>query len=109
MLGGGPFEHSARVRDRIKTDRRDGLKLRGPGARRELEPIYVPDEADEAMRDLVRAREDAVALQRQVRHRLGALLLRNDIRYAAKTAWTDAHRRWISRPVIALPCAAHRI
>ena len=53
----------------------------------------------EAMRDLVRAREDAVAMQRQARHRLGALLLRNDIRYAGKTAWTDAHRRWISSVV----------
>jgi hypothetical protein len=59
------------------------------------------------MRDLVRAREDAVAVQRQVRHRLGALLLRNDIRYAGKTPWTEAHRRWIARLV--LPNAAQRI
>jgi hypothetical protein len=44
--------------------------------------------ATTAIRDLVRAREDAVNVQRQVRHRLSALLLRNDIRYAGKTAWT---------------------
>jgi transposase len=73
----------------------------------ELSPIYVPDAADEAMRDLVRAREDAVNVQRQVRHRLSALLLRNDIRYAGKCAWTEAHQRWIARLV--LPSPAQRI
>jgi transposase len=52
----------------------------------ELEPIYVPDEKDEAMRDLVRAREDAVCMQRQTRQRLQALLLRNEIRYVGKSA-----------------------
>jgi len=62
----------------------------------ELSPVYVPDERDEAMRDLVRTREDAVAMQRQARQRLAALLLRNDIRYVGKTAWTAAHRRWIA-------------
>jgi transposase len=98
-----PSNTPRRVRDRIKTDRRDCLKLAGLARAGELEPIYVPDAADEAVRDLVRAREDAVAMQRQARHRLGALLLRNDIRYAAKTAWTDAHRRWISSVVIARP------
>jgi transposase len=45
----------------------------------------------------VRAREDAVATQRQARQRLAALLLRNDLRYSGKTAWTEAHRRWIAR------------
>src|SRR5512134_1697072 len=102
-----PSNTPRRVRDRIKTDRRDCLKLAGLARAGELEPIYVPDVADEAMRDLVRAREDAVAVQRQVRHRLGALLLRNDIRYAGKTPWTEAHRRWIARLVLAN--AAQRI
>jgi transposase len=102
-----PSNTPRRVRDRIKTDRRDCLKLAGLARAGELEPIYVPDVADEAMRDLVRAREDAVTVQRQVRHRLSALLLRNDIRYAGKTPWTQAHRRWIARLV--LPNAAQRI
>ena len=64
---------------------------------------------DEAMRDLVRTREDAVAMQRQARHRLAALLLRNDIRYAGKTAWTAAHRRWIARLDAAAAGATHRL
>ncbi len=55
------------------------------------------------MRDLVRTREDAVAMQRQARHRLAALLLRNDLRYAGKTAWTAAHRRWIASLQLAQP------
>ena len=66
-------------------------------ARGELTAIYVPEVADEALRDLVRARADVVAMQRQARHRLQALLLRNDIRYVGKTAWTPAHQRWSAR------------
>ncbi len=69
--------------------------------------IYVPEATDEALRDLVRSREDAVAMQRQARHRLQALLLRNDIRYAGKTARTPAHQRWIAR--LKLPHATQQI
>jgi transposase len=98
-----PSNTPRRVRDRIKTDRRDCLKLAGLARAGELTPIYVPDQLDEAMRDLVRTREDAVAMQRQVRHRLAALLLRNDIRYVGKTAWTTAHQRWIARLTLSQP------
>ena len=48
------------------------------------------------MRDLVRAREDAVRECRNARHRLKALLLRNGITYTGKTAWTAAHLRWLA-------------
>lgn len=101
-----PSNTPRRVSDRIKTDRRDSLKLAGLARAGELTAIYVPDPADEAIRDLVRAREDAVAVQRQARHRLAALLLRNEIRYAGKTAWTDGHRRWIAS--LQLPISAQR-
>lgn len=93
--------------DRIKTDRRDAMKLARLARAGELEPIYVPDEKDEAMRDLVRAREDAVCMQRQARQRLQALLLRNEIRYVGRSSWTRAHRRWISK--VKLPNAAQQI
>jgi transposase len=73
------------------------LKLARLARAGELSAIHVPDQGDEAVRDLVRAREDAVDMQRQARQRLQALLLRNDIRYVGKTAWTPAHRRWIAR------------
>jgi transposase len=93
--------------DRVKTDRRDAMKLARLARAGELQPIYVPDAVDEAMRDLVRVREDAVAMQRQARQRLQALLLRNEIRYVGKCAWTQAHRRWISG--LKLPNAAQQI
>ena len=95
------------MRGRIKTDRRDSLKLAGLARAGELTPIYVPDVRDEAMRDLVRTREDAVAMQRQARHRLTALLLRNDVRYVGKSVWSAAHRRWIAG--LRLPQPAQRI
>jgi transposase len=93
--------------DRVKTDRRDAMKLARLARAGELEPIYVPDEKDEAMRDLVRAREDAVAMQRQARQRLQALLLRNEIRYVGRSTWTQAHRRWIAH--LKLPNPAQQI
>jgi transposase len=93
--------------DRVKTDRRDAMKLARLARAGELAPIYVPDALDEAMRDLVRAREDAVCMQRQARQRLQALLLRNEIRYVGRSSWTRAHRRWIAK--IKLPNPAQQI
>lgn len=93
--------------DHIKTDRRDCLNLARLARAGELEAIYVPDARDEAMRDLVRTREDCVCMQHQARQRLQALLLRNDVRYAGKTAWTAAHRRWIAS--LKLPDPAQQI
>jgi transposase len=93
--------------DRVKTDRRDAMKLARLARAGELEPIYVPDEKDEAMRDLVRTREDAVCMQRQARQRLQALLLRNEIRYVGRCSWTQAHRRWIAQ--LKLPNPAQQI
>ena len=93
--------------DRVKTDRRDAMKLARLARAGVLEPIYIPDEKDEAMRDLVRTREDAVCMQRQARQRLQALLLRNEIRYVGRSSWTVAHRRWIAK--LKLPNAAQQI
>jgi transposase len=92
--------------ERVKTDRRDAMKLARLARVGELTPVRVPDEADEALRDLVRAREDAVREQRNARHRLKALLLRNGITYSGKSAWTAAHLRWLA--TLALPHAAQQ-
>jgi transposase len=96
-----------RAGDRVKTDRRDCLQLARLARAGELAPIYVPDARDEAVRDLVRAREDAVSMQRQPRQRLQALLLRNEIRYVCKSSWTAAHRRWLAQ--LKLPEPAQQI
>jgi transposase len=83
--------------ERIKTDRRDSEMLARMARAGEVTPIYVPGEIDEALRDLVRARDDAIIAQRKARQQLKALLLRNEIRYVGKTSWTPAHRRWLAQ------------
>jgi len=96
-----------RAGDHVKTDRRDSERLASLARAGELEPIHVPDIRDEAIRDLVRARDDALISQRRARQQLKALLLRNDIRYVGKTSWTAAHRRWLSE--LKLPQGAQQI
>ena len=91
-----PSSIPKRSGDRVKTDRRDALQLARLSRDGNLTAVRVPDEADEAVRDLVRAREDAVREQRNARHRLKALLLRNGITYVGKSSWTAAHLRWLA-------------
>lgn len=98
-----PSSIPKRAGDRVKTDRRDALMLARLARAGELAPVRVPDLGDEAVRDLVRAREDAVREQRNARHRLKALLLRNGIAYAGKAAWTPAHLRWLADLKLPLP------
>ncbi|HID68060.1 MAG TPA: IS110 family transposase, partial [Roseibacterium sp.] len=68
---------------------------------------HVPDETDEAMRDLVRAREDAVRASRVSRQLLGGFLLRHSKRYEGKSRWSQAHMHWIL--AIKMPHAAAQI
>ena len=98
-----PSSIPRRPADRIKTDRRDALLLARLARAGELIAVRVPDALDEAIRDLSRAREDAVREQRNARHRLKALLLRNGIRYSGKGSWTAAHRRWLASLKLPLP------
>lgn len=93
--------------ERVKTDRRDAMKLARLARAGELATVRVPDSADEAVRDVVRAREDAVREQRNARHRLKALLLRNGIVYAARSSWSAAHLRWLAR--VKLPEPAQQL
>jgi transposase len=83
--------------DRVKTDRRDSLMLARLHRAGELTAVWVPDGAQEALRDLTRAREDMKHLQRQARQRLLAFLLRHGKRYGGKSTWTQAHYRWMER------------
>lgn len=81
--------------DRVKTDRRDSLSLARLLRAGELTAVWVPDSAHEALRDLVRAREDMKHLQRQAKQRLLAFLLRHGKRYDGKSNWTQMHFRWL--------------
>jgi transposase len=80
--------------DRVKTDRRDALALARLHRAGELTAVWVPDQAQEALRDLTRCREDMKHLQRQARQRLLAFLLRHGRRFGGKSKWTQAHLRW---------------
>jgi transposase len=82
--------------DRVKTDRRDALKLARSYRAGDLTAVWVPDAAHEALRDLVRAREAAKKDQLRARHRLGKFLLRHGRRPATTMhAWTQAHLTWV--------------
>lgn len=81
--------------DRVKTDRRDSLNLARLFRAGELTPVWVPDGAQEALRDLTRAREDMKHLQRQAKQRLLGFLLRHGKRFGGKDNWTQAHFRWM--------------
>jgi transposase len=80
--------------DRVKTDRRDAERLARLLHIGELPQVRVPTEAEEAARDLVRAREDARSDLMRARHRLSKLLLRHGLVWQA-AAWTQAHAQWL--------------
>src|SRR5438034_463641 len=82
--------------DRIKTDRRDAARLARCYRSGDLTPVWVPDAAHEALRDLVRAREAAKKDQLRARHRLGKFLLRRGLRAAGGVKnWTLQHLLWV--------------
>src|SRR4029077_8476287 len=86
--------------DRVKTDRRDALKLARSYRAGDLTPVWVPDAPHEALRDLVRAREAAKKDQLRARHRLGKFLLRHGRRAPFRIkAWTQAHLTWVKSAV----------
>lgn len=87
--------------DRVKTDRRDAEKLARCYRAGDLTAVWVPTPAHEALRDLVRAREDAREDQQRARQRLGKFLLRHGWRPPedVKKNWTAKHMDWIKRQV----------
>jgi len=93
--------------DRVKTDPRDSQMLARLHRAGELRAIYVPDDTDAAMRDLVRAREDAVVVGTQAKYRLKAFLLRQGRRYPGREGWTRPYRRWLTD--LSFPNAAQHI
>jgi len=98
-----PSRIPQRPGERIKTDRRDALKLAGLARAGELVPVTIPDERDEAIRDLSRARADAVRARLKARQQLKALMLRHGRRYSGKTSWSAAHERYLAAVSFAYP------
>lgn len=84
-----------RASDRIKTDRRDARKLAGLFRAGQLTYVHIPDSSDEVIRDVCRARTDAVENQTRSRQQLSALLLRNGHHYKGQSTWNEAHLRYL--------------
>src|SRR5688572_16325912 len=91
--------------ERVKTNRRDARKLVELGRAGLLTAVQPPTPADEAVRDLARARDDAREDLQRSRHRLGKLLLRRGLHFSGRN-WTRAHRQWIDS--LTWPHAAER-
>jgi transposase len=92
----GKIERPAQ--DRVKTDRRDAERVLRLLMIDGLHPVRVPSTEEEALRDLIRAREDLRCDLLRARQRLSKLLLRHDVRYEdSASAWTARHRDWLTR------------
>lgn len=93
--------------DRVKNDRRDAAMLARLHRAGELTAVYVPNAQDEAMRDLSRAREDAVTAAKKAKQRLKAFLLRNRVTFTGKSQWSKAYFNWLAD--IAMPYPAQQV
>lgn len=89
--------------DRLKNDRRDCLNLARLHRSGELTSVYVPNEDDEALRDLVRARSDAQNAHKKAKQQLGAFLLRHQIVFSGKSKWSKAYFNWLADISMAHP------
>jgi transposase len=98
----GKIERPAQ--DRVKTDRRDAERLARLLMIGGLHAVRVPTPAEEAMRDLVRAREDVRGDLMRARHRVAKLLLRHDLRFDGNN-WTQRHLDWLGRVELPEPVA----
>src|SRR5215475_8669083 len=101
--GVAPSQIPKKAGDRVKTDRRDALHLARLLRCGDLPPVDVPAVEDEAIRDLVRAREDVLKDGKAAKVRLKAFLLRQDIRYEGRATWGAAHLRWLAEVVCPTP------
>jgi transposase len=91
--------------DRVKTDRRDAEHLVRLLLAGKLHPVRVPGDEEEALRDLVRARDSVRMDLMRSRHRLSKLLLRHGIRFDDGAAWTERHRAWLGTVTLQWPAA----
>ncbi|RQU61867.1 IS110 family transposase [Burkholderia cenocepacia] len=82
--------------DRVKTDRRDAVKLARALRAGDLSAVHVPTVEDEAFRDLARAWATAREDLRQAKQRVKSFLLAHGVRYAGRGDWSGAHKRWLS-------------
>lgn len=93
--------------DRVKTDRRDAIRLARLLRAGELTDVWVPDESHEALRDLVRGRESAMDDLRRKRQMISSMMLKHSRIYPRKKTWTIRYHRWLQAQKFGHP--AHQI
>jgi transposase len=113
---GAPARMPTKAGARVKTDRREALQLARLMRAGALPPVSVPNGADDAMRALPRAREEAISDGTDATCRRTACLLRHDIRSTGQATWHPAHRRWRSAvgcpppaPPLVLPASVRAV
>jgi transposase len=98
MVVCSPGNIERRPGDRIKTDKRDAIRLARLFAAGDLRLVWVPSEEQEHLRELVRCREDLRADLMRARLRLAAFLLRRERYFPGPgERWTLRHRHWLSQ------------
>jgi transposase len=102
-----PSAIPSRPGERVKTDRLDAIKLARLLRAGELTPVWVPDAAHEAMRDLVRSRADAMQHLMAAKRQLLAFLLRQGRIYNGRKHWTRTYFKWLAEQKFDHP--AHQI
>jgi transposase len=103
-LVAAPGKIARPAQERVKTDRRDAELLVRLLMAGQLHPVRVPTPEEEALRDLVRAREDLRGDLMRARHRVAKLLLRHERRFEGNN-WTGRHREWLARVELDQPVA----
>ena len=92
-----PSRVPRRPGDRVKTDRRDADQLARLLRAGELSGLHVPEPEEEAIRDLLRSRDQVRRAQHRARQQLKMFLLRHNFRYTGLSSWTPAHLRYLAR------------
>jgi transposase len=98
-----PSRMPQKAGDRVTTDRRDAVPRARLARSGDRTAVDVPTVADEAMRDLSRAREDTLSDLHDATFRLTAFWLRHASRDTGRATWRPAHRRWLSAVVCPTP------
>ena len=102
-----PSKTERKLGDKIKTDKRDALKLAQIFKNGDITTVRIPPELDEALRDVCRARTDAVDDLSRGKQRLGAFLLRHGFRYSGSARWSAAHMRYLRE--LTMPTDAQKV
>ena len=102
-----PSQTERKPGDKIKTDKRDAQKLAKLFKNADITPVRIPPALDEAVRDVCRARTDAVDDLARAKQRLNSFLLRHGFRYSGKSRWTPAHMRYLRE--LTMPTDAQKV